>query len=473
MDELFVKLFFVSIVFALLGWSAVTLFWRSKYFTWSVLKGYIIKRPTIKLNYILLTIAYAVTFVGGLLLVKVPVVNSIISLNYEEASKGENMNGSRYNMSEMISEDVIKRALKKGAIENVSVDDMKKNLSVYPRVQGSATEQTDYHISTEFNLTYYASPKTRHVDAKKFTQLLIDSYREYLIDNYADNYDILSININPDEDFENMSYFDICHYLTMKAEMIENCMNYMSEENSAFIASNGESFASISAKIYNLKDTRISNGLYSMIVKKGLSKNAYEDIIHLRYDNLLLDFDRQKSSAAFDISNTAIKMYKENMMRIVLVPTRDEYGEFYMGRTKLGLDQLSIDASGYSTETADYMRQIESNDDIISSLYKSTGIYDENVDVLIRQISDSIMSISDEANVVAKEYSNKKMNQCVSAVIIPESPKKSILFCLAVSCLFFAALLVLDIVRKMPQRKTDGMYIEGDEESTLNEGDES
>lgn len=472
MDESIVKLFFVLIVFALLGWSVVTLFLRSGYFTWPVLKGYIIKRPTIRLKYILLTIAYAVTFTGSLLLFKAPVVNSIISLNYEEASKGENMNGSRYNMSEMVSEDVVKRALEKGAIENVSVSDMQAALSVYPFVQGSATEKTDYHISTEFILTYYASPKTKHVDAEKFTQLLIDSYREYLINNYADNYDILSININPDKDFENMSYFDICHYLTMKAEIIENCMNYMSEENSAFIASNGESFASISAKIYNLKDTRISNGLYSMIVKKGLSKNAYEDIIHLKYDNLLLDFDKQRSSAAFDINNTAIRMYKENMMRIVLVPTRDEYGEFYMGRTKLGLDQLSIDASGYSTETADYLRQIESNNDIISSLYRSAGVYDENVDVLIRQISDSIMSISDEANVVAKEYSNKKMNQCISAVIVPESPKKSIVFCLAFSCLFFAALLVFDIVMKIPKRRTDGMYIDGAEGDTFGNGEE-
>ena len=35
-------------------------------------------------------------------------------------------------------------------------------------------------------------------------------------------------------------------------------------------------------------------------------------------------------------------MYSEEMTRVVLVPTWDESGKYYMGRTKVGIDELSV-----------------------------------------------------------------------------------------------------------------------------------
>ena len=64
-----------------------------------------------------------------------------ITLNYAEASKGQNANGVRYNMSEIISDEVIERAIEKGAMEDVTVSELKNCLRVYPLVDGNSYDE--------------------------------------------------------------------------------------------------------------------------------------------------------------------------------------------------------------------------------------------------------------------------------------------------------------------------------------------
>lgn len=61
---------------------------------------------------------------------------AVITLNYAEASLGQNANGTRYNMSEIICDDVLARTIEKGGLEDVTVADLKNCLSVYPLIQG-------------------------------------------------------------------------------------------------------------------------------------------------------------------------------------------------------------------------------------------------------------------------------------------------------------------------------------------------
>ena len=172
-----------------------------------------------------------------------------VSLNYAEASKGQNMNGTRYNMSEILCDDVLERTIKKGAFKDITVDELKETLAVYPTVSGSATDKTMYHVSTEFQIDYIPSKNTYHIDGEKFLPLLSDCYREFFIDSYADNLDTISVNIKPEEDFKDLGYFDICNYLSMEAEILENYMTKLARENSSFIASNGQTFNSVASKL--------------------------------------------------------------------------------------------------------------------------------------------------------------------------------------------------------------------------------
>ena len=61
-------------------------------------------------------------------------VHAIVSLNYSEASGALNSNGTRYNMAEIISDEVVEGAIKKGALKDVTVKQLKNCLVVYPCV---------------------------------------------------------------------------------------------------------------------------------------------------------------------------------------------------------------------------------------------------------------------------------------------------------------------------------------------------
>ena len=84
-------------------------------------------------------------------------VHSIISLNYSEASQAQNSNGTRFNMSEIICDEVVENAIRKGALEKVTTKQLKDCLKVYPCVEGNVDDKSQYHISTEFVVEYQAS----------------------------------------------------------------------------------------------------------------------------------------------------------------------------------------------------------------------------------------------------------------------------------------------------------------------------
>ena len=108
-------------------------------------------------------------------------VYAVISLNYSEASQAQNSNGTRYNMAEIISDEVVDRAIKKGALEDVTVKQLKNCLVVYPCVQGNVGDESQYHISTEFAVEYHASKDTSHLDSENVIKLITSAYKEYYI----------------------------------------------------------------------------------------------------------------------------------------------------------------------------------------------------------------------------------------------------------------------------------------------------
>ena len=91
-------------------------------------------------------------------------VTAVVALNYSEASQAQNSNGTRYNMAEIICDEVVEKAIETGALENVTVKQLKNCLCVYPYVQGDVNDKSNYHISTEFIVEYHASKHTDHLD---------------------------------------------------------------------------------------------------------------------------------------------------------------------------------------------------------------------------------------------------------------------------------------------------------------------
>lgn len=421
--------------------SLMKIYRSSRHFTWSAFKNHIAKQTLFTRRTILLTFVFA--FLFGLSYLKADSKNSaaVVTLNYGEASKGQNANGTRFNMSEIISDEVLERAIEKGALEGVTAKELEKCLEVYPVMQGSSEKKEDYHIATEFIISYKANKNTKHLDSKTVVQLVANAYKEFYIEHYTDNFSVLDIDVNVQEIMSQLDYLDTVQLLTNQASAVRNYMYALDEKNPSFIASNGETFSSLAEKCTDIIDVQIGDNFESHLLYNGISKNAEDYIGRLNYSDVLADFDKREALASYDIRNQAVAMYSEEMARVVLVPTWDDAGEYYMGRTKVGIDTLSMEAESYSKSAADYSKQIQSNNKIIQALSGSTmqGINEEAENMIVN-IEDTISHVAAAAKTASREYASEKMNKCISVSSQDNGLAKCLFIGFVLSGVFFFSL---------------------------------
>ena len=379
-------------------------------------------------------------------------IYAIISLNYSEASQAQNSNGTRYNMAEIICDGVVKKAIEKGALQNVTVKQLKECLSVYPCVQGGVSSESEYHISTEFCVEYHASKHTNHLDSGNVIHLITSAYKEYYVDKYTDNFRLDKTNNKPD--FEKMEYMDIVSYLDKETMAILNYLYGLSEKNPSFVTKNNTTFNSIASKVYQFKETQINQNLKSLILQNGIVKDKNGFIDRLSYRNRNTDFDRQKNAASFELCNQAIDRYSEEMTRIVLVPTWDQSGKYYMGRTKVGVDELSVQATNHSSNVASNEKEIMDNNLIIAKMSQSraTAKMYEETENLIDSIYNTMKSFEKEAILAGREYSSYRMNQCIAVSFYGVSLISELKSLVIFAAFAYISLIMYVISKKFPKR---------------------
>lgn len=368
---------------------------------------------------------------------------AVVTLNYAEASLGQNANGTRYNMSEIICDDVLARTIEKGGLENVTVDDLKDCLSVYPLIQGNAYSKDNYHISTEFVVDYVAGKKLQKYSADMLLQLLCNSYRDYYFDTYVNDFAITTDLF--DEQLKDLDYIDAATLLSKKANKILNYLYGLQNKNSSFVSSSGATFASVASKAYNLNDTQIGNTLYAFILQNGISKDPQRLLQRLNFTNVQAGFDKQKMQQSYTTTNDTIAAYDKDMTRVVLVPTWDNDGQYYMGRTKVGIDVLSVQSVNYSKSIAEIEKRIQDNNLKLTKFSAAAGNTAANhteTDALIESISASLKKLAEEARSIGQEYYSNQMNQCVSASVssisIFSKTKTALLLLLCAYAVFWA-----------------------------------
>ena len=378
-------------------------------------------------------------------------VTAVVALNYSEASQAQNSNGTRYNMAEIICDEVVEKAIKMGALENVTVKQLKNCLCVYPYIQGDVNDKSNYHISTEFIVEYHASKHTDHLDAENVITLITSAYKEYYIEKYTDNFSLTSKEDKPD--YSTMEYMDIVTYFNKETTAVLNYLYGLAEKGPSFVTKNNTTFHAIAQKVHQFKETQIDQNLKSLVLQHGIVRDKDSYIERLSYQNKNTDFDRQRNKASFDICNQAIDMYSEEMTRVVLVPTWDEGGKYYMGRTKVGIDELSVMATTFSNNVALNEKEIMDNNLVIGKMKGSSGNTSANAeaDALIIAIDKSIDDFTNEAITAGREYSNYRMNQCIAVSISGTSLFSELKTIIIFMMLAYIAAYVFTVSKKFPK----------------------
>ncbi len=453
------------IILALLAFSVAVIYLKTRHLPFARIKKFLLARRSVDVKVLAAVFVFAVAVFVGYHMSGNGEETAVIALNYTEASKAQNSNGTRYDMGEIICDEVLEKAIEKGGFEGVSVKDLKKCLSVYPNVEGDTSSEDEYHISTEFVLKYKANAKTGGLNSTNVVKLIGNAYKEFYIDKYADDFSVMDFTVEDMEAANEGDYADIIAYLQKQATKISDYMYGLAEENSGFTSSDGETFYSIAEKVSNLYEEQIANNLKAYVFQNGISKNAADYISRLSYKNTLLDYDAQRARSSYNTRTAAVAMYSEEMTRIVLVPTRDTGDEFYMGRTKVGIDELSVEAEGYSKASEDLYEQIESNSAFSAALAGSSypGGNDAELDKVIKSIEETLEKYAKSAERIGQEYSESSINNCVSITVSGSSFVRKAVKLIILTLLFFIGLRLTARARELMTANGAEVFFRDDE----------
>lgn len=365
--------------------------------------------------------------------------SAVITLNYSLASQGLNPNRTRFNQTDILSSQVLERAIEKGALEDITVQDLKDSLRVQPVVQGDSWSEEEYFISTQFAIRYEANKHTASQAGEKLLTLVTQAYQEWFVQEYSENTSILKLDFTQ---AESQDYLDACSFLSKTAGSIGEYMLNMSNEEPAFRSeASGETFQSVAAQAYEASNTLVES-LEAYVLEEGVSKGAQQYIGRLNVANDFMRFDAEKAASSNENTLEAIAMYENDLARIVLVPTYDTNNQFYMSQTRIGVDDFAASADSYANEKVSIYEKIAKNDHIIqqfSDRSRPDGT-DAKAELLIGQIEQELLRLADQAEELVKEYSTQQANQYMTAVVSTgESQAKKLLVEIGALTLLFAA----------------------------------
>lgn len=335
---------------------------------------------------------------------------AVISLNYDGASRGLNPNSTRFNQVEMMSDEVLQRTIEKGALEGISAKEgLREILDIVPLGHTGAGSNDAYRVSTEYAVRYHASSQAADLDGNMLVKQFCEAYREWFIERYSLNTSSL------DADFETVNqedYLDICDYLSAFANFISSYMETMADKEPAFSSpSIGETFQSVESKAGNIDEMMIQN-LKSYVMEHGLSRDTATYIGRLTIENVFLNFEAQKYQMSNSNWITGIQKYADDLARIVLVPTYDQEGQFYMSQTRIGIDNFAEQAEDYADKLTETNSAMASNDYILEQLSRGLGTEaaKQKAETLIADIESELQQVANDAKTLIQEYETRQAN---------------------------------------------------------------
>ena len=123
-----------------------------------------------------------------------------------------------------------------------------------------------------------------------------------------------------------------------------------------------------------------------------------------------------KMMAAYYEDNKGIKMYDAAMSAVVMIPTQDEQMQYYMSRTKTGMDNMVKHAQEQLTGTAEHMEHIEYNTYLTEKLEAGTAGKKmmKKADTMISEMEVSLDKIASDIQTVDSGYLNTKARNYIS-----------------------------------------------------------
>ncbi|MDD6483570.1 MAG: hypothetical protein PUF72_03220 [Clostridiales bacterium] len=393
------------------------------------------KYSFIRKKYILIVLA-AIIFLSALSAVYTYYKNAYISyftvtLNYSEGRVGLNPEGGRFNIADIKSDEVIRGAIDIMGDDTLTVEDLKQRISIDTVVPKSSvdnaisaiSDNTYYSYSpSEFDIYYSQKDKFAKNETEAFLKALSESYTNYFNENYAHKNNVLAFDIG--EDLKDCDYNEKYQRIYDKLSAMQRFLDKRASENNTFKSKEmGYTYSNIGSLLNNVKNGDLEK-LNAYIKQNKITNDKSEFIRKNEFarDKVLLKYNINADGSK--IAQEAMGIYNPYITSVAFIPTVDENDEFYMSRTKTGLDTLVKDSYSQGSAAINFKKTIDEYDYLLER-YKDAKETDDEVkgkaDEMVENICGYLSKISDIAIKTDNEYLKENNKNYMTFYFHPKS----------------------------------------------------
>lgn len=388
----------------------------------------------------------------------------VLSLNYEEASKGQNPNLTRYNVYELKSDRVMERVISNAGLQDVlTPTELSEHIDIAENSSGKTIDPNDsstYYISTSYTVSYRMNREIKNISVDDMMTLICKSYNDMFHEEYVGMKSVLKYDLG---DIEGKEYIEIAKLFTNKSDQMLRYIQQRIEENATYRSDiTGQSFQTIKKMIQNVQNYSIKK--YSaFVLESGLSRNKDHYIRTLNYKNDMLNINYQKFMIDYNVRKQQVQDYDSAMIGTVMVPSINEKQEYYMSRTNTGTDYLTKEADYSLSQGNAVDRDIIDNNDIIAKVNASTADEEsyKKADELIKTVDEELKQVANTADTTDKEYIKHTTKDYLTFTEYTGSGNKMFILetVIGTAVVFFIILCaVYYVIDGYIRRKEDGRY---------------
>lgn len=339
---------------------------------------------------------------------------AILTFKYPNASDGLYPNGTYFNAYNIFTPEILNTAISNaGLVGIVFQEELSEGLTIRPRSSPDL-------ITTQFNVSFSRGSDVNlgAVTSEGMLQSILYAYIDYFHATYSS--DQLALNLDlVDKGY--LEYTDIVDYYNIYLNQLQKYLRAQQENNKDYLSSDGTSFQDFINIIEQYRLTFLKE-VEAIISEHGVTndKEAYLDRVEYRLWNLTnsYNYNRQMNQLYNDI----IRDYEARLTGVVFIPSLDSERQFYMSKTKVGIDLYTIKATEYEEQAEEIQRKINQLNQYLLMINseESASMDAENtarVDALLEQFRAQLSATMDEIKRVEKEFSQFKNHSYVTVKI--------------------------------------------------------
>lgn len=304
-----------------------------------------------------------------------------ITINSASVAKGQNPDGTAFDIYQILSDEVLSAASKKLG-GKISAAELRQHLSVSDALRAETNQQLkqsildgeyeNVYFPTVYSLTYSAVSDgvgkegvaqqiwtcvkaMSGYDMNRILETVAESYQAFYEDSYL-TYDAM-FRIDW-EHIDTMDYYNRAEALRTEAMRMLRFLQDKSAENNGADTSTNLTYNDLENGLWKLISSDIENH-QAYIIQNNITKARKELLQQFRYMEEIYKEEKERQTEAYLILDDAVDMYDSTTTKVVFIPALDQDNSFYMNRTKVGLDYLveSADAARLAADEAEHNAQ--------------------------------------------------------------------------------------------------------------------